>query len=89
MSQRLLCSNVALYASDSSIMAVLKLLWIVHRVRKDQCCRFDWRPRRLCLLSKEQEADLTRRLKEYFKRSGGRQASGGGEPQLRLLNGPM
>ena len=41
----------------------------VHRrVPKDQFYQFSWRPRAPSLLSKEAEADIARRLKEYSKR---------------------
>jgi hypothetical protein len=38
------------------------------RVSRDQFYQFDWRPRAPSLLTKEQEADLAKRLKEYSKR---------------------
>lgn len=64
LNQRPSRSSVALYAGQSA----MKLLWIAHRVLRDQFYQFDWRPRRPSLLSKEQEADLAKRLKEYSKR---------------------
>ena len=38
------------------------------RVPKDQFFQFSWRPRAPSLLSKEAEADIGRRLKEFSKR---------------------
>lgn len=38
------------------------------RVLKDQFFQFSWRPRAPTLLSKEQEADVVKRLKEFSKR---------------------
>ncbi len=40
----------------------------MRRVLKDQFYQFDWRPRAPSLLTKEQEADVAKRLKEYSKR---------------------
>ncbi len=38
------------------------------RSLKDQFFQFSWRPRAPTLLSKEQEADVLKRLKEFSKR---------------------
>ena len=40
----------------------------VRRVPRDQFYQFSWRPRAPSLLSKEAEADIARRLKEFSKR---------------------
>ncbi len=40
----------------------------LHRVQRDQFFQFSWRPRAPTLLSKEQEADVVKRLKEFSKR---------------------
>ena len=40
----------------------------MRRSLKDQFFQFSWRPRAPTLLSKEQEADVLKRLKEFSKR---------------------
>ena len=55
-------------AFKKKVVAYKRVVGCARRSLKDQFFQFSWRPRAPTLLSKEQEADVLKRLKEFSKR---------------------